>query len=585
MSTNPLNDEVQSTNNPRQSLQIYHLAFLIPPLLSAILDTLETADDLDLSENITTLATQFIRTISTSKIDVYNDLLEVVAYRGSKSRRWAIALLGELWPNSVGHTVISSPFPVARHVSDKNPNNLRDLYQHQFVPWYFDQKHFRTNGTLHCDCRSCLKPINGFSLMCPFCMTAVHFDCYDLHHGNYHIQYTASSEQRVQRVALLRFSTILHRGHKMDLDTSKENHILHPANWFTLCLCFICQKPLWGCFAQGLKCKRCPIALHRHCLSSLGQYRCGALEITFKNVSISWDSLRQSCIDHFPVLNSTAQELEQYSYEEISIYRSVLHTQLQMVRNGVTFGSIVLDDNGNTSSYKAVVEINHFELHHVLEQCERLITSGKLLLSPLTQQYMQDNNPIQQQAFIMFNWSFLEYITAAIKTSFPQSRHGPTPTSHFLNVDQSLDDHSTIIEAASLPYESATLVHIRTILKTDFALRSDNAAKFMLDQLHHLSFLDRADGNPFPFDSFSLQSDLKCIFPLPLGLDLSMNVETLVSSIEASLTDLDLTVNEFGFLLLTRRFWPNGLASEYVLRRLSLKVLSWILCEVRRIGI
>lgn len=568
--------EVQSTNNPRQSSHIYYLAYLIPPLIGAILDAVESTDEVNLSTTIATQATQLIRTISVSKIDAYNDLLEVIAYSGPVSRRWAIASLCELWPKSVGHSIISSPFHPIRRLSNPNHNN-HDPYCHQFVPWYFDthQGWSRADNVLHCDCRSCLKPIHGFALMCPSCMTAVHFDCYDYPRGNYHIQYTTATEKSVQRFAMLRFSDILQSG---AIEVS-AGHTFKPANWFTLCLCFVCQKPLWGCFAQGLKCERCPAVLHLECLDMLGQpQQCRAIEITSQNVVIAYTLLRQSCLDHFPILNSTVEELNSSSYEEVSIYHSVLQIQLQILNNGITFGSIIVDSKGKTSNNFTNV-IDDFELHRTLGRCKQLLDFGQLPFSPLTQQYIQDSN--QHRPVIMFNWSYLEYITAAIKASSPQSRHGSSAASDFLNVEQPFEGGAADIQdAASLPYESVTLAQIRNILRTDFTLRSDTAAKFILDQLHQLSFFDRVDNNPYPFKNHILESDLKCIFPLPLGLDLSMNVETLVSSIEASLSDLDLTSNEFGFLLLTRRFWPNGLASEYGLKRLALKVFSWILDEV-----
>ena len=570
-----LGDEIQSTNNPHQSLHIYYLAFLIPPLIGAILDSVESADEADSSTSISTQAAQLIRTISVLKIDTYNDLLEVIAYSGPKSRRWAIASLCEIWPKSVGHSIISSPFHPTRRLSNPNHN---DPYSHQFVPWYFDVHSWsRGDNVLHCDCRSCLKPIHGFAIMCPSCMTAVHFDCYDYPKGNYHIQYTAATDTSVQRFAMLRFSDILQSG----AAELSAGHTFRPANWFTLCLCFVCQKPLWGCFAQGLRCERCPAVLHLDCLDLLSQtQRCGSIEVTSKNVVIDFNILRQSCLDHFPILNSTVEELAGSSYEEISTHYCAQQIQLQILNNGITFGSVIVESKEKTSN-NITIAVDDFELHRSLEQCKQLLDSGRLPFSPLTQQYIQDSN--QHRPAIMFNWSYLEYITAAIKTSFPQSRRGPVATSDFLNVEQPFDsgDTTDIQDAASLPYESVTLVQIRNILRTDFTLRSDTAAKFILDQLYQLSFFDRADNNPYPFESSILESDLRCIFPLPLGLDLSMNVETLVSSIEASLSDLDLTSNEFGFLLLTRRFWPNGLASEYGLKRLALRVFSWILDEVR----
>ena len=71
-----------------------------------------------------------------------------------------------------------------------------------------------------------------------------------------------------------------------------------------------------------------------------------------------------------------------------------------------------------------------------------------------------------------------------------------------------------------------------------------------------------------------------CSFPIPMGLEVSTEVETLVAAIEGCLSDIDLSVNEAGLLLLVRRFWPDGMLTEYALRRLSKALLAWILAEV-----
>ncbi|KIJ28067.1 hypothetical protein M422DRAFT_270702, partial [Sphaerobolus stellatus SS14] len=41
------------------------------------------------------------------------------------------------------------------------------------------------------------------------------------------------------------------------------------------------------------------------------------------------------------------------------------------------------------------------------------------------------------------------------------------------------------------------------------------------------------------------------------------------------LSDIDITVNEYGFLLLERRFEPTGVPSEYALSRLTTIILTW----------
>lgn len=120
---------------------------------------------------------------------------------------------------------------------------------------------------------------------------------------------------------------------------------------------------------------------------------------------------------------------------------------------------------------------------------------------------------------------------------------------------------------------------MRDILGHEFRIHSDTAARLILSHLHDLGFFDRVDREPTLIIDRNTKN-VPCVFPLPLGLDLSTIVEILVSAVEACLSDLDLSVNEVGFLILVRRFWPNGIASEYASRRLTRLILCWILEEV-----
>uniref|UniRef100_A0A8H8CNC3 Phorbol-ester/DAG-type domain-containing protein n=1 Tax=Psilocybe cubensis TaxID=181762 RepID=A0A8H8CNC3_PSICU len=564
--------EVQSTNNPRQPAAIYHLAFLLPPLIGAIFDNLDTlGEGSKINGEISTRVDGLLRLIANSKLDTYNDLLEIIAYRGAKARRMAVAFLARLWPSSVGHAIISSPFCVF--------DDAHSSYSHHFVPWHFGRLKRRTRiaGTLHEDCRSCLKPISEFALLCPLCMTAVHFDCYDYPEGNYDVQYFTTDDAPV-RVAMFKFSDLPPNPSVATYTYNPCNHKLKPATWFTLCLCFVCWTPLWGCFAQGLKCESCQISIHKDCVASLDPSRkCGFYNLSSKEITINWATFRSSCLVHFPILQLTNDQLNNHSYEEIIIFYSVLQIQMQIIVNGIELGSVVIAE-GKQNTKQGSPQLKTFELHHAIERCQVLLDSGQLQYSPLTQQFVQDNEEAKFKPSIMFDWSYLEYITATIKTSFPQSRNTQT-TSNLLNVDQFTNIVDEDAESIAYPFESTSLMHMKHILAVDFTIRSDFATQLILNQLHHLSFFERVDRSPFPFESISDQKDAQCMFPLPLGLDLSMNVETLVSSVEASLSDLDLSTNEFGFLLLTRRFWPNGLASEYGLKRLATRVIQWILDE------
>ncbi|KAJ3516626.1 hypothetical protein NLJ89_g1005 [Agrocybe chaxingu] len=398
---------IQSTNNPRQSPKIYCLAFLIPPLLSAAFDSFDLPDPGESQTELSTRLSQLIALIANSKLDTYNDLLEITAYRGPKARRLAIASLARLWPRAAGHTVIS---------------------------------------------------------------------------------------------------------------------------------------------------------------------------ITSDDMVITWETLRMSCMDYYPILRLNRDQLSGCSFEEISIYHDVLRAQVQLLTNGIGMGSVVVIKNGKNFRQNSE-DSDLFELRRVLDFCVELLHDGGLVFSDSSRQFMQDANTSSSGMSIMANWSYLEYASTVIKAPLLQARPRQQGASGFLDVDQSMGSGE---EAAEMhTYESVPLSQIRATLEADFGVHSEQAAKFFINHLHYLAFFDKADHSIQPFEDISAEQLPDCIFPLPLGLDLSLNVETLVSSIEACLTDIDLTSNEFGFLLLTRRFWPSGLASEYGLKRLAGKVLSWILDEAR----
>ena len=92
--------------------------------------------------------------------------------------------------------------------------------------------------------------------------------------------------------------------------------------------------------------------------------------------------------------------------------------------------------------------------------------------------------------------------------------------------------------------------------------------------------LERADAHPVLFTEGADPERVPLVFPLPFGFDITLEVETLVATVEACLSDIHLSVNEVGLLLLVRRFWPNGMLSDYSFRRLAKAILSWILSEV-----
>jgi hypothetical protein len=267
------------------------------------------------------------------------------------------------------------------------------------------------------------------------------------------------------------------------------------------------------------------------------------------------------------------------TYEEISVIFTVLWTQLQLLNNGVALGSIVIQDQNPTSPGPTQKDPDKWELHYVLESCERYLASGRLPVSAATDEYLQESNRIAAEHSMLFDWSNLAYILTVVKSSFEESK--PIfATRDLLNVNlpQMPTDDET--DAPRHHYELVSLSHMRDALGYELHLFSDTTAGYLLAHLHHLGFFDRQDLDPVLFEGEFSNEDVVCVFPIPQGLDLSTDVETLFAAVEGCLSDLDLSVNEQGFLLLVRRLWPNGMASEYALRRLTRSLVSWIFAEV-----
>ncbi|KAF8654221.1 hypothetical protein AX16_003745 [Volvariella volvacea WC 439] len=577
-----------STNAPKQPEAIYHLASLIPTLLSSIFENLDLFSSKVKQSELRQRVQRLLDTIAQGKIDACMDFLQVIAYSAPKARRTAISLIMAHWPKILGHVTISRPF---NSLPDQLPTayctflyDLESLSVHQFVPWCFglQASSHNENASRRYDCRVCLRNVHEFGLLCPWCMTAVHFDCYDYPAGNQIVQYPMADEN-VRRVAMYRFSPTLATTLRANSTTIRKSaHTFRPVTVFTLCLCFACRMPLWGCNNQGLQCTSCSQFFHSHCLSNTPVNeisRCDTSEITSNHMVIDWSNLRSSCLSHYnDIFKLTTRDLESYSFEELSVLHSVLWTQLQLMISGIEMGTIIVMQKGQRAGH-AEVQVQEFELHHMTRQCEECLSRNELRCSPTMEDYLVNCQESKQSHRLMFNWTSLAYITSTLKSGEHIIRTSTNTSPSLLNVNQAdpfVDND--LEEDSSYPLEVAPLSHLRNGLAHEFGIRSDVAAKHLLSHLHHLSFFTRLDGATDLFNT-SESNDVQCMFGLPLGSDTSTEVETLASAIEACLSDLDLAANEVGFLLLTRRFWPHGLMSDYALLRLSRALIYWILAE------
>lgn len=500
--------------------------------------------------------------ISQLKSDACNDLLQIIAYYTPQARLLACSVLMTSWSTSLGHSVVSKP-PTSIQINDNLSNTHEKSshsFSHHFIPWRF-LPIARPNS-----CHSCSNLIVDFGLICPSCTCGVHFDCYDYPQGCSLIHYT---DHAIKKVAMYRFCRAITQGQRPLPVPRMQSHDFHTLNLFTLCLCAGCRLPLWGCFSQGIGCASCSIFFHVDCLTSMTfdippcEYRV----IDSDYMVINWKQLRNTFIDYYRHILPTDQKaLRRCSYEEVAIYLAIFWTQLQILANGIAMGSIVVTQNEDDVPH--ISQLDEFELHDIIRQSQALLESNNLGISQALSDYHFENRLSRHEHNLMFDWSCLVFIASIIRGPH-EPAHTPQPdSSDFLRVEKSapLKGHSP--EDSS--YSMVPVGQVRWVLGHELNVVSEPVVHHLLETFSKLGF----------FQILESEKRSLCAFALPFGFDSSVEVEILISAIEACLSDENLFVNEVGFLLLNRRLLPNGMSSEYALKRLARCVIAWLLSEV-----
>lgn len=317
-----------------------------------------------------------------------------------------------------------------------------------------------------------------------------------------------------------------------------------------------------------------PFSVHVSCTGD-NLPPCTELTLSSALITIDWQDLRTSFVHHYRDILLTEDQISRRSHEDLSICHDVLWTQLQLLMNGIASGSIIVDQaNPSTESAKEN-RVDEFELQYCVRIYDAYLSSGRIPRSVALEGY-QRSGKTPSDGSIMYDWALLMYITATTKASHPmeppnnqgnllsvQLEPAATPESH---------DHSS---------EMVSLAHIRDSLGLEMNVTSDPSARHLMMHLHALGLFRRIDRKHTLFASDDEPpSQIYCAFPLPLLLDTSVDVETLVAAIEACLKDIHVSVNETAFLLLTKRCWPNIWVSDYGLARLAQGIISWVFTEV-----
>jgi len=293
-------------------------------------------------------------------------------------------------------------------------------------------------------------------------------------------------------------------------------------------------------------------------------------------VSVDWSVLRRSFLAQYRDALFSGEELKKLTYEEVSVLYAVFWTQLQLLINGLAMGSVVV----NTKYGDQTNGITEFELHQAVRTYEERLTLGWLSPSLILSQYMEENRFDAFRHHLYFDWSSLVFITSIIKTPHDADHATSTNSPDLLQVLRPDVTPKSSYDTTTHSLEVVSLTQVFDVLADRFCVRVRAAARFLLSHLHHIGHFDRLDHHHLLFQGEDQRKQLLFRFPLPLGLDISTDVDTLVSAVEACLSDLNLSVNEVGFLLLSRKLSPDGMMSQYALHRLTRSVLSWITAEV-----
>lgn len=446
---------------------------------------------------------------------------------------------------------------------------IHHQHSHQFMPWLFKSRPDYSEGPTPNDCHSCSKQVDDFGLVCPLCLCIIHMNCYDSPDGTFLSHYPVSNGNHTRRVAVHRFSHLKPLPNEPRF-VRRGQHSFGQVTIFTLSLCSICHLPLWGYVAQGYRCGRCNQYAHSRCLDCDPTLlsRCHP-ETDVECISIIWEKFLDSFTMAYKDIILAGEDLHRCTYEEVSTYWSVLLLQLHLLKSGLASGSIEITRDQSPGN------IDRFELHRTLDLYHVYLDNNTSVFRKSTPGPQENVQMVHSKEF-MFDWSMLSYVTSCLRSPYIQDDAGQD----LLNVLPSGDDAP---EGTAHVSEVTSLAQLRDSLGSQFGLKLQESACIVIRHLHHIGFIlcdDLPDSN---IDLRSRSSEIQSKFVLPLGLDLSSDVELLISAVEACLDDMNIAVNETGFLLLTRRFPPSEMMSDYAFSRLVMSVIKWVLAEVSSI--
>ncbi|POG81839.1 hypothetical protein GLOIN_2v1502982 [Rhizophagus irregularis DAOM 181602=DAOM 197198] len=569
------------------------------------------------------------------KPDLYNDVIEIMAHGDTMSRNRAVNILFYFWRNSTGHPSVGEALPNVGYMHDlsvkekqndtsiKNSKRasmsvIKDVHLHQFLPHIFldtrngkENKHASLTVTKHASivdmhgqfiptehpnaCVQCFKPISGFGLRCGGCKLNVHFTCYNLADGEFLTEYSVESgEHKLYKLSTPRYCDITYGQREVICNDSLKNidyktaiisktvsgHSFRLVNLFTLVLCMVCRMPLWGVMHQGYRCGSCNKFIHSRCMKSNEsevQFACHSPSMSEGDALIEHEMLRLSFKTYYENILVPEESISSYSFEELSIMMTTLQMQENILNNGIIAGCLIIKQKYHNPLFPRSKQFDKFELQEYSELYQSYLEGRKLPLSVITNEYWEGISK-EPPLWIISCEDYLAHLASIIKTSY-DSEPG------------FIDSHLSVYTAATLtipsPDDSNNPAGILTIkemmkwLQKNLGFHNSYTSKILLQQMANYGFLERIDGHPILFCDESVGEilDHDCTFPLPFAIECSPTVESLITAITACLSDINISINECGLLLMTKRCWPDSFLSRYILERLIYAVIEWVCSE------
>ncbi|OCF56840.1 hypothetical protein L486_05695 [Kwoniella mangroviensis CBS 10435] len=583
-----------------------HTTIEIASLVPRILLGLTTMVDLSISK-LTTIhrVHRLLTLLLTAKPDSSLDLLEIVAHAPSKARRTALEILSTFYPAVVGHNTISRRLANTTYAAQRakwETGQERALGEdddtHYFVPWRYSSKEDPEDTCPKCGV--CESEVHGFIVRCTMCREYRHLHCY--HTGGVHtydvITLSSDNASTPHQMAHVKFSptpprldeqvlfgpTI--RGNSTSTKRRVGQHDLVLVNLFNLTLCDACNEPLWGTTAQAYSCfNGCQRFFHSKCLDKMekdnrGQCRFGR-DVVIDEISsqgsnpfvIPLSRFRHSFNDISAQLCKGKDELQRRTYDEIAILWGDLWIQYQLLKNGLSSGSLRITD------YDIKIEPDLLSMKSTLKLYEEQLRSRYSEASPASSDFTHvigTEKPLG--CGYLFSDKFLTYVIALLRapsSTNPMASGTQTPSDALLT-PLGLPAPNEEMDGNEGSYEMLPLSIISSSLSSDLGISDQYISTLFLTQLRSIGLI--TINNKLSITAEDLTSpNIWAGFNLPLLIDNSPTIELLVSTIEVLLDDLDLSLNEQGLRLLAERCWPSGLCSPYALDRLGKSVVNWIM--------